>query len=88
MNSQGPTWTFSVLNGFSSADQNIDFVNSVDADETPQDLHCLPLCFDFLTETPIWKKVSDHSKMEKSTLETEMKGLRGILDTVDCMFVL
>ena len=65
MNSQDPvqsahpdnlTWTFSDLNGFNSADQNNDFANSVDPDETAhddlshQDLHCLPLCFDFLTD--------------------------------------
>ena len=45
--------------------ETIFVTNSVDPDETAQsepshqNLHCLPFCFDFLTETPFWNNGSD-----------------------------
>ena len=47
---------FRFFNPFSPAEQNSAFANSIDPDEmahnepSHQDLHCLPFCFDFMTE--------------------------------------
>ena len=63
-----------MLNPFSPADENNIFANRIEPDETAhnepshQDLHCLPFCNNFLTETPIWKNGSDQIQRWKSLL--------------------
>ena len=67
----------SIFQSFKPADQNKYFTNSVDPDEiemahnvqSHQDLHCLPSCFDFFMETPLWNNGSDRSQRWKSPLQ-------------------